>query len=442
MISGLEAPTSGVALINRYNIVSDRSSAQRSMGLCPQFDTLVERLTVRENLRLFGRIKGIPSSQIATVCEAFMKAMNIKKYENKLIQQLSGGNRRKVSLVVALLGAPPTMYLDEPSTGLDPVASRLMWRLLKIVADRKEHALVLTTHNMLECEAVCTRIGIMKMGELICMGNSQHLRSTYGTGFLLEITVADTSLLFAAKEFVIQNFPGSIVVDEHSNMINYEFPVTSISKLSVAFRILEENKTRLQILDYSLSQSTLEQVFLKEIRPHENEVVSNENVIEFTQPHIGDYIIAYMALLLAAFPLFSGAHHFVLRNNWRGAKYFFTWNEIMCGWLLDIFDMRVLVQRSVQEHGHVDIFKCFLCGWGFCCTSSCYACFYYLCCCWSCCCCCFKWFCSPPSKRSQPAGTTVGDQTTTPINSQPRARNIDDVEAGEAIELKHSFNVR
>ena len=83
------------------------------MGLCPQFDTLVERLTVKENLRLFGRIKGVPSRQIASVCEAFMKAMNIKKYENKLIQQLSGGNRRKVSLVVALLGAPPTVYLDE-----------------------------------------------------------------------------------------------------------------------------------------------------------------------------------------------------------------------------------------------------------------------------------------------------------------------------------------
>jgi len=85
------------------------------MGLCPQFDTLIERLSVRENLLFFGRIKGLTNDIVIEVCEAFMQAMNIKKYENKLIQQLSGGNRRKVSLAVALLGAPPTVYLDEVS---------------------------------------------------------------------------------------------------------------------------------------------------------------------------------------------------------------------------------------------------------------------------------------------------------------------------------------
>ena len=113
LVSGQELPTTGVAFINKYNIVTHRSLAQRSMGLCPQFDTLIERLTVKENLILFGRIKGISGMQIREVCESFMLIMDIKKYENKLVQQLSGGNRRKVSLVVALLGAPPTMYLDE-----------------------------------------------------------------------------------------------------------------------------------------------------------------------------------------------------------------------------------------------------------------------------------------------------------------------------------------
>lgn len=75
----------------------------------------LERLTVRENLILFGKIKGISPELVEDVCEAFMKTLNIKRYENKLIQHLSGGNRRKVSLAVALLGAPPTVYLDEVS---------------------------------------------------------------------------------------------------------------------------------------------------------------------------------------------------------------------------------------------------------------------------------------------------------------------------------------
>jgi ABC-type multidrug transport system ATPase subunit len=137
MVSGQEDPSSGNALINGYDVVHQRSSAQMSMGLCPQFDTLVERLSVRENLLFFGAIKGLAGRELETVCDAFMVALNIKRYANKLIMQLSGGNRRKVSLAVALLGAPPTVYLDEPSTGLDPVASRLMWRLLSKISSKK-----------------------------------------------------------------------------------------------------------------------------------------------------------------------------------------------------------------------------------------------------------------------------------------------------------------
>jgi ATP-binding cassette subfamily A (ABC1) protein 3 len=172
-------------------VVRNTSQAQRSMGLCPQFDTLVERLTVRENLLFFGKIKGLSSHDLVPVTEAFLKAMNIKRYENKVVQQLSGGNRRKVSLAVALMGAPPTVYLDEPSTGLDPVASRLMWRLLSAISSAKTSAIVLTTHNMLECEAVCTRVCIMKLGQMVCLGDSQHLRYTHGTGFQLETALKE-----------------------------------------------------------------------------------------------------------------------------------------------------------------------------------------------------------------------------------------------------------
>lgn len=100
-----------------------RHAAQRSMGLCPQFDTLVEALSVRENLHMFAYMKGIQPRQIRNVCESFMVALNIKMYERNLIQELSGGTRRKVSLAVALLGNPPSLYLDEPSTGMYTLAS-------------------------------------------------------------------------------------------------------------------------------------------------------------------------------------------------------------------------------------------------------------------------------------------------------------------------------
>jgi ATP-binding cassette, subfamily A (ABC1), member 3 len=367
MVSGLETPTSGCGLINGYDIVRDRSSAQRSMGLCPQFDTLVERLTVKENLLMFGNIKGLEGDTLNDTCEAFMVALNIKKYQNKLIQQLSGGNRRKVSLVVALLGAPPTVYLDEPSTGLDPVASRLMWRLLSKVAAKKHCAVILTTHNMLECEATCTRVGVMKLGELICLGNSQHLRSVYGTGFLLEMTLNSAGGLKKAADFIMEHFDGAVIVDEHVMMLNFEIPAKSVGKLSEAFGVIESNKTLLDVCDYSLSQSTLEQVFLKQIRPKESDMalLAKQNKADGRVPLASEYICGYLCWMLAFF--IPGLHHFYLKNYSRGFLYLFTINEFFFGWFLDLFEMHILIQKSVQEHGNSPC-CCGLCG---CCCACC-----------------------------------------------------------------------
>lgn len=361
IVSGLELPSSGTAMINGFDVVRSRSSAQRSMGLCPQFDTLIERLTVRENLLLFGKIKGLGDDILGPCCEAFMTTLNIKRYENKLIQQLSGGNRRKVSLAVALLGAPPTIYLDEPSTGLDPVASRLMWRLLCKVAQAKKSAVVLTTHNMLECEAVCTRVGVMKLGELVCLGNAQHLRSVHGTGFLLEISVNNPDTLPLCKQFVSEHFSGAVTVDEHSIMVNFEIPKASISRLSVAFNLLENNKDALGIIDYALSQSTLEQVFLKQIRPNDQDVtlLAEQNKTEARIPRSTDYFNAYLCWALAFF--IPGLHHFYLGNFWRGMKYLFTINEFFVGWFLDIFELHILVKKSVEEYGSRPCCSCFRC---------------------------------------------------------------------------------
>jgi ABC-type multidrug transport system ATPase subunit len=361
MVSGLEEPSSGLAMINGYDVVTQTTQAQRSMGLCPQFDTLLDRLSVRENLVFFGRIKGLEGDELTETVEAFMQALNIKRYENKLTQHLSGGNRRKVSLAVALIGAPPTVYLDEPSTGLDPVASRLMWRLLSKIAEAKTTAIVLTTHNMLECEAVCTRLCIMKMGEMVCLGNTQHLRSTHGTGFQLEFVLKDASYGDKVKEFVEKHFRQSVLLEEHGCMLNFEVPRGSIPKMSQAFRLLEQHRDALGCEDYSLSQSTLEQVFLKKIRPNEKDVLSDPSALmNHKVPLFRDYATGYLMWFLALG--FPGLHHFYLGNYGLGLTYLLTGNEIVAGWVLDFFEMHVLVQKSVQEHGNLRrIFCCNCC---------------------------------------------------------------------------------
>jgi ABC-type multidrug transport system ATPase subunit len=114
--------------------------------------------------------------------------MGLTEYANRSAGTYSGGNKRKLSVAIAMIGEPSIVFLDEPSTGMDPVARRFMWEIISdIVTKREKCSLILTTHSMEECEALCTRIGIMVGGVLRCLGSSQRLRSKYGHGFQFEI---------------------------------------------------------------------------------------------------------------------------------------------------------------------------------------------------------------------------------------------------------------
>lgn len=151
----------------------------------------------------------------------------------------------------------------------------------------------------------------------------------------------------------MDHFPQSVLIEEHLSMLNYEIPRESIPHLSVTFRMLQENKEKLGVEDYSLSQSTLEQVFLKQIRVNESDIakLADQEDLNKRIPMLQDYAIAYFIWIIAFF--LPGLHHFYLGNYWRGLKYLLTLNELEAGWLLDLFDMHVLVQKSVQERGHV-----------------------------------------------------------------------------------------
>lgn len=114
--------------------------------------------------------------------------MDLKKFENVCAGTYSGGNKRKLSVAIAMLGNPPIVFLDEPSTGMDPKARRFMWGVIsRITTKRKRSSVVLTTHSMEEAEALSTKIGIMVAGSMKCMGSVQHLKSKFGKGYELEI---------------------------------------------------------------------------------------------------------------------------------------------------------------------------------------------------------------------------------------------------------------
>lgn len=110
--------------------------------------------------------------------------MNLKQYENVCAGTYSGGNKRKLSVAIALLGNPPIVFLDEPSTGMDPEARRFMWNVInRISTTRKKSSIILTTHSMEEAEALSTRMSIMVNGTLKCLGSVQHIKNKFGKVF-------------------------------------------------------------------------------------------------------------------------------------------------------------------------------------------------------------------------------------------------------------------
>jgi ATP-binding cassette, subfamily A (ABC1), member 3 len=196
MLTGDILPTSGTARLAGYDIITEQPEVRRLLGYCPQFDALLDLLTVQEHLELYARIKGVPEARVAAAVEAQLDAFDLRPYANKLAGTLSGGNKRKTSVAVALIGAPPLVFLDEPSTGMDPVARRFMWRAIaRVATERKQCSIILTTHSMEEVEALCERIGIMVGGRLRCLGTAQHLKNTHGQGFMSDMRLATPTLL-------------------------------------------------------------------------------------------------------------------------------------------------------------------------------------------------------------------------------------------------------
>ncbi|CAH8265610.1 unnamed protein product [Arabidopsis lyrata] len=194
MLSGEETPTSGTAFIFGKDIVASPKAIRQHIGYCPQFDALFEYLTVKEHLELYARIKGVVDYRIDNVVTEKLVEFDLLKHSHKPSFTLSGGNKRKLSVAIAMIGDPPIVILDEPSTGMDPVAKRFMWDVISRLSTRSgKTAVILTTHSMNEAQALCTRIGIMVGGRLRCIGSPQHLKTRYGNHLELEVKPNEVS---------------------------------------------------------------------------------------------------------------------------------------------------------------------------------------------------------------------------------------------------------
>eukprot|EP01004_Peranema_trichophorum_P008954 NODE_76_length_3938_cov_31.290170_g64_i0.p1 GENE.NODE_76_length_3938_cov_31.290170_g64_i0~~NODE_76_length_3938_cov_31.290170_g64_i0.p1 ORF type:complete len:1259 (+),score=201.13 NODE_76_length_3938_cov_31.290170_g64_i0:498-3779(+) len=259
ILSGEFPLTSGYCSLGGWDVSKNLKQARRSLGYCPQFDALLENMSVEEHLVMYARLRGIPSKYIPALVEQTMRHLGLTPYRKKQSKKLSGGNKRKLSVGICIIGGPKVVLFDEPSSGMDPVARHSMCEaILGLAQDR---SVILTTHHLEEVEALASRVGIMVKGQFRCLGTIQHLKSKFGQGYWFEFKVYSEDKKKNVIDFVSLVFGSSSVEENQGTFLRIKVESMKL-KLSSVFEDIEKRRFELGIQDYSVCQPTLEQVFL------------------------------------------------------------------------------------------------------------------------------------------------------------------------------------
>ncbi|KEG09643.1 putative ABC transporter [Trypanosoma grayi] len=252
-------PTSGRAFICGYDVVEQSEEARACIGYCPQFDACLDLLTVEEHLQLYASVHGIVAEEHDAVVETLLNLCGVSEYRTTLSSELSGGNRRKLSLAVALLGGPRVLLLDEPTAGMDPVARRSAW--MSIARVSKFCSVLLTTHHLEEVEHLASCVAIMVDGALHCIGDKSHLKDKYGSGYELSLRISNNSCYNGVRVLMEEQFPEAVLNEYRSLRFVYALPKETL--LSSVFAVLQGHGSAAGITDYSVTETSIEQVFMR-----------------------------------------------------------------------------------------------------------------------------------------------------------------------------------
>jgi len=287
VMAGEFVSTSGEVSIAGHDIVKDTQAARQQIGYCPQFDALLDLMTPRETIQLYCALRGVPYEVREQMTDALIKDMGLRAHQDKRCKSLSGGNKRKTSICLALVGGPAVVLLDEPTAGMDPSARRGLWESLKKVG--RGRCVVLTTHHLEEVEALAQRVGIMVSGQMECLGSLQRLKDKFGKGYQMEVKVHDFACVENMKAFVAREFSGKAELTEEAGLrLTFQLPKDE-KKLSEIFDLIEQNRKELRVVDYAVQQTSLEQVFMAICRRHmENEDAEAAGEAVVPEPVVAD----------------------------------------------------------------------------------------------------------------------------------------------------------
>jgi ABC-2 type transport system ATP-binding protein len=188
MLTTLVVPTSGVARVNGHDVVHDSNEVRKSIGVIPQAMTSDLDLTAEENMSIYAKLYSIPRQKSRRVIGELLAAVDLTQWRDKPLKMFSGGMRRRLEIARGLVHEPKIFFLDEPTTGLDPVSRTAAWEMLARLKRERDLTIIMTTHYMDEADKLCDRIAIVDHGKLVALDSPLKLKASIPGRNVLEVS--------------------------------------------------------------------------------------------------------------------------------------------------------------------------------------------------------------------------------------------------------------
>ncbi|KAM4664973.1 ABC-type organic anion transporter ABCA8-like isoform 2-T2 [Discoglossus pictus] len=290
ILSGMCPATGGTSTVYNYKLsdMDHLEEIRKRAGFCPQFDVKFDPLTVKENLKVFAKIKGIPSKEVEEEVQNILEDLQMNAIANVEASKLSGGQRRKLTLGIAVLGNPQVVLLDEPTAGLDPCSRHTVWAMLK--KNKADRVTLLSTQFMDEADILADRKAVISSGRLKCVGASMFLKRKWGIGYHLRMQMSPPYDPEVITSIIKQHISSANLTAKNEEEITYTLPFEKMSAFPDLFSHLDGHVGQ-DIVSYGVSMTTLDDVFLKlegeaEIEKGDYGVFSQERGVE----EEGDYL--------------------------------------------------------------------------------------------------------------------------------------------------------
>jgi ABC-2 type transport system ATP-binding protein len=256
MMVTLLTPTAGTAVVNGYDIVKQANGVRKSIGVIPQAMTSDLELSVEENLIIFAKLYGVPRAKREKLIDELLTAVELTKWRDAQVSKLSGGMRRRVEIARGLVHEPRIFFLDEPTTGLDPVSRVAVWEMLQKIKSERDLTILITTHYMDEADKLCDRVAIVDHGELKALDTPFKLKASIPGKNVLEASFSWTPPGWLER---LQQIPNVQSVTGEDNI----FRISTTNGPETTLAVMEMAKNAgVTVHGLSVQSTTLDDVFV------------------------------------------------------------------------------------------------------------------------------------------------------------------------------------